>query len=50
MTEILELLNNADFINDYKIEEYKEFGEGFYIRILANLKKQKQIIYQGIFR
>jgi len=37
MKEISELLNNSHFIADYKIEEYKEFSDGFYLKISAKL-------------
>ena len=35
MKEILELLESSKFVADYKIEEYREFKEGFYIKIIV---------------
>jgi hypothetical protein len=37
MKEILELLNSFEFIVDYEIEEYREFKDGFYVKIAAHL-------------
>ena len=44
MKEILELLNNSDFIIDFKIEEYKEFKDGFYVKISAFLSNSTKLI------
>jgi len=36
MKEILELLNNTDFIKNYRIDEYKEFKEGLFFKIIVS--------------
>jgi len=44
MKEILELLDKSGFIIGYKIEEYKEFKDGFFVKILVSIIDSSSLI------
>jgi hypothetical protein len=37
MKEILKLLEDSHFVTEFKIEEYREFKEGFFLKIKADI-------------